>query len=212
MFAYGIPVGLQMGSEVWAFQIAMLMAGWLGEVELGAHTIVLNLASISFMLPLGVAIGAGTLVGNRIGEGDIDGARRAARLSLGVGAAIMSGSAILFTTFRVALPLLYGGDADIAALASTVLPIAGAFQLFDGTQAVGAGVLRGMGLPRPAAIFNLIGYYALALPLAWWLAIHQHMGIAGLWWGLALGLAVIAALLVFWILRTEPRAVTLDPA
>lgn len=209
-FAYGLPVGVQMGLEVWAFQAATLMAGWLGDVALGAHSAVLNLASMAFMLPLGVSIGAATLVGNRIGERDLDGARRAARLSLAVGAGIQVFAVVAFTALRNVLPAIYTNDVEIRTLAAAILPIAGAFQLFDGTQAVGCGVLRGMGIPRPAAVFNLVGYYILGLPLAWWMIERAGVGLAGIWWSLALSLAVVAALLVFWIFRSEPRVVVLD--
>lgn len=204
---YGLPVGTQYGLEMWAFQITTLVAGRLGAAHLGAHAIVLNLASLSFMVPLGLSFGAATRVGNLIGAGDIRGSHRAARVALALGAGVMSVSAIVFLVLRNNLATLYNPDPDVVRLAAGILPIAATFQLFDGIQVVGGGVLRGMGSTRPAAFFNLIGYYALALPLAWWLAFPCGMGLAGLWWGLALGLAIIATMLVTFILGRERREI-----
>ena len=92
----------------------------------------------------------------------------------------------------------------VVALAATLLPIVAAFELFDGLQVVGSGVLRGMGRTRPAALFNLVGYYALGLPLAAWLGRPERLGLVGIWWGLALGLAVVAGLSVVWVARRGP--------
>ncbi|MBA3545338.1 MAG: MATE family efflux transporter, partial [Nannocystis sp.] len=196
---FGLPVGIQLGLEMWAFQAATLFAGWLGEVELAAHTIVINLASLSFMVPLGVAMAAVTRVGNLIGSGDRQGAQRAAWVALGVGAGVMVVSAIAFVVLRNELPGHYNADAAVVAMAAALLPIAGAFQIFDGIQVVGGGILRGMGRTRPAAVFNLLAYYVIGLPVAWWLAFRTDMGVAGIWWGLTAGLMVVAALLVAWV-------------
>ena len=196
---YGLPVGVQLGLEMWAFQAATLFAGWLGEAELAAHTIAINLASLSFMVPLGVAMAAVTRVGNLLGAGDGRGAQRAAWVALAVGAGVMTVSAAVFVALRTELPALYNDDVAVLALAAGLLPIAGAFQIFDGIQVVGGGVLRGMGRTRPAALFNLVGYYVLGLPVAWWLAFRRGMGVAGIWWGLTVGLMVVAVLLIAWI-------------
>lgn len=205
---FGIPVGLQYGLEVWAFQIATLLAGILGEEPLGAHTIVLNMASLSFMVPLGISHAAAVRVGNLVGARDLAGAQRAAWMAFAMGGGVMAVSALSFLIFRWQLPLLYGPEAAVALLATGVLPIAAAFQLFDGLQAVGGGILRGMGRVRPAYVFNLFGYYALALPLAGWLAFTQKQGLAGLWWGLALGLMVIAASLIAWVAIRGPASMS----
>lgn len=196
---YGVPVGLQYGLEVWAFQAATLFAGLLNETSLGAHTLVLNMASFSFMFPLGISHAAAVRVGNLVGAKDFTGAQRAAWVSFGLGAGTMSLFALGFLLFRNQLPLLYGPAPAVAILASSVLPIAAAFQLFDGVQAVGGGILRGMGRVRPAYVFNFLGYYALGLPLAGWLAFTQRQGLSGLWWGLALGLLAIAGALFSWV-------------
>ena len=89
-------------------------------------------------------------------------------------------------------------------MTATLLPIVAAFELFDGLQVVGGGVLRGMGRPRPAALFNLVGYYALGLPLAAWLGRPERLGLAGIWWGLALGLAAVAGLSLAWVALRGP--------
>ncbi len=204
LFRLGLPVGLQLSLEVWAFQICTLMAGRLGEIPLAAHTIVLNLVSMTFMVPLGIALAAVTRVGQRIGQRNFAGAQFSAWVALGMGATVMAISALVIASTRHLLPLLYTRNAEVIALAATILPIAAAFQLFDGTQVTGGGVLRGMGSTQPAAYINLVGYYGIALPLAWWLGFHTHLGLRGVWWGLALGLSLVAITLVVWVARWGP--------
>lgn len=195
----GFGVGMQIGLEVWAFQVAMLLAGWLGEAPLAAYSVVINLASTSFMVPLGIGMAAAVRVGNLIGAGRPREAQRAAWVALGLGGAVMCASAVAFVVWREELPALFGVDPAVQALAAGTLPIAAAFQVFDGVQAVGCGVLRGMGWMRPAAVANLLGYWALALPLAYWLAFAGGQGVHGLWWGLTAGLLAVAVGLVWWI-------------
>jgi MATE family multidrug resistance protein len=185
---------------VWAFQLATLMAGKLGAVPLGAHAIVLNLASLSFMFPLGISTAASVRVGNLIGAGDEVGARRAARLSLILGAGVMSLFGAAFFLLRWQLPRLYGAESAVQALCARVLPVAAAFQMLDGTQVVASGVLRGLGRTKPAAIFNFCGYYFVALPIAYGLGLGRGWGLRGVWWGLAMGLLFVAAGLLFMVL------------
>lgn len=199
IFALGLPVGVQLGLEMWAFQLATLFAGWLGEKQLAAHVVALNLASMSFMVPLGISMAAVTRVGNLLGAGRPQAAQRAAWVALGMGAGVMCVAAVSFVLLRGWLPRVYTADLEVLAVAATLLPIAGAFQLFDGTQVVGGGILRGMGRTRPAAVFNLFGYYVLGLPVAYYLAFAVGMGVTGIWWGLTLGLMVVAGSLVLWV-------------
>jgi MATE family multidrug resistance protein len=199
VLALGLPVGFQTALEVWAFSGAALLAGRLGAVPLAAHTIVLNLAALAFMLPLGISLAAVTRVGNLIGAQRPDDAQRAAWVALALGAGVMTASAALFVALRGELPRLYTPDAAVVAACAAILPIAAAFQVFDGTQVVGCGVLRGMGRTRPAAVFNLVSYWVLGIPIGGWLGLYAGWGLAGIWWGLAIGLAAVATLLVVWI-------------
>jgi len=204
--ALGAPVAIQMGLEVGAFSTGTLLAGRLGSVDLAAHTIVLNMAALSFMLPLGISQAAVTRVGNLLGRRDGIGARRAAWISIGLGAGVMAASALVFVSLRHVLPALYTPAPDVVAVAAAILPIAAVFQVFDGVQVVGCGVLRGMGRTRPAAWFNLLGYWLIGLPFAAWFGLSMGWGLAGIWWGFALGLAVVAgALAILLFLRGPER-------
>ena len=205
---YAAPIALQMALEIGAFSGSTLLAGWLGAASLAAHHIVLTLASISFMMALGISQGAVTRVGNLIGAGNPVAAQRAAWVAMGMAAALMSVWGLVFVVFRNWLPLLWLPDDPLAAgLAASILPIAAAFQIFDGTQVAGCGVLRGMGRTRPAAVFNFIGYWVLALPIAGWLLLNTDAGLPGIWWPLALGLAVVATSLVLWIAVRGPGTI-----
>jgi MATE family multidrug resistance protein len=197
----GLPISFQISFEMAAFGFSTLMAGKLGTVATSAHLVVLNMASITFMVPLGIGLAASTRIGNLIGEGRPLAARRSARLAFATGGGVMLLAGTVFYLGRELLPNLYTKpeDLEVRALAAIILPIAAAFQVFDGLQVVGSGILRGVGKTRPAAIFNLIGFWPLALPLGWYLAFPGHMGLAGIWWGLLLGLACVASgLMIYW--------------
>src|SRR6185503_17384352 len=122
------------------------------------------MASLSFMMPLGIGLAASARVGNLIGADRARDARHAAWVALSLGAAVMGVWALVFVVFRRSIPLFYGASANVLELCAGVFPIAAAFQLFDSTQVVGAGILRGMGRTRATAVFNLLGYYAIGLP------------------------------------------------
>jgi MATE family multidrug resistance protein len=206
----GIPVGVQTSLEIWLFAIVALMMGSLGARELAGHQIALQLASLSFMLPLGIAGAAATRVGNAIGRGDMPATRRAAAVSLVFGATVMTFSALFFWQAPHFLARLFTPDQAVVAMAASLLPIAALFQIFDGIQAVGAGVLRGAADTRFPAIAALFGYWGLGLSLAYGLAFTAGMGPPGLWFGLTAGLASVAILLstrIFFRFRGEIKAV-----
>lgn len=202
----GLPVGLHFGIEIWAFQIATLMAIPFGTEAVASHAIALNLASVSFMVPLGISIAAATRVGNLIGEARTKHAQMSAMAAMGLGTLVMVGFALLFLLLPEELPALYNSEPGVIALAATILPIAAAFQLFDGLQVVASGVLRGMGRTRILPVLHFISFYALGLPVAWWLTFRVGMGIPGIWWGLCLGLGVVSLTLFVWISRRGPAS------
>lgn len=201
----GIPVGLQLSLEANAFTVAMIMIGWIGVIELAAHQVVINMASFTFMLPLGIAISASVRVGNLIGARESGRLRVACRTAFAMGGGVMAVAALIFIVFRQSLPLFYINDVAVVSLAAILLPIAGAFQIFDGLQVVGGGLMRGMGRPQAGAIVNLVGFYVIGLPLAWLLAFPLEQGIVGIWWGLAAGLGGVALMLCVWVMRTASR-------
>jgi MATE family multidrug resistance protein len=204
----GVPVGIQMWLEAFAFAFASFMVGWIGVDEVGAHQIAINLASLTFMVPLGISMGASARIGNLIGARDAAAMRRAVGVALATGAGVMTFSALSFTLLRAELPRLYTSEAALVLLAAQILPLAGAFQLSDGTQVVAAGVLRGMGRPQAAAVVNLVGYYALALPLGYVLAFPFALGLRGVWIGLTVGLVAVSAALLYWVRRTARRSLS----
>ncbi len=206
-FALGVPSGITLALELWAFQLGTILAGRIDSVALGAHAIALNLASLSFIVPLGFSIGTSTHVGQLIGAGEQERAQRAALVALKLlaGYALFAGG--LFVLAREHLPWLYSRDPAVVRAVASVLPIAGAFQLFDGLQAAGSGILRGMGKPQVTALFNLVGYFAIGIPLASYLGLHTSLGLRGIWIGYAVGLFVVATGLVGSVLRHGPRSV-----
>lgn len=206
LLALGAPVGLQMGLDYWAFGLSTLWAGWLGPVPLAAHTIAIALITLTLMVPLGISFAAVTRVGNLVGAGDPAGAQRAAWAALGLSSAAMVVAAVVLFAGRGLLPRAFTDDLAVIALAAAILPAAAAFQVADGAQVVGAAILRGMGKTVPPALINLVGYYLVALPLAYLLAFRTGAGVVGLWWGLTVGLAVVAGLLVAWIRKRGPSS------
>ncbi|MDA1264266.1 MAG: MATE family efflux transporter [Planctomycetota bacterium] len=215
---YGLPTALQMSLEVWAFGCATLMAGTLGDEAVSAHSVVLSLAAMAFMVPMGISAAACTRIGNLLGEGRPERARAASLVAFVMGAGVMSLSAVVLLATGTAIPALFFGDVaegslpEVIALAASIIPIAAAFQIFDGIQVVGCGILRGQGQTLPAAAINLIGYWVLALPIGWWMTFRLDMGLRGVWWGLALALSLVAVALVLYVRARGPGCATGAPA
>ena len=190
----GVPIGVHNSVELLVFGTVALLMGRMGIAELGGHQIAINLASLSFMVPLGISGAAATRVGNAIGRGDLPGARRAAAVCLVLGGGVMLLFAALFGAFPEPLARLYTTDAAVITMAALLLPIAAVFQVFDGLQVVGAGVLRGTADTAFPAGIALVGFWVIGLPAGWYLAFGAGRGPSGLWWGLTIGLAVVASL------------------
>jgi MATE family multidrug resistance protein len=196
MLRLGLPIGSQFVLEFGAFAFVALMMGWLGTRQMAGHQVAINLASLTFMVPLGVSDAASVLVGHAVGRGDPAGARGAARAALLCGASFMAMTGLLFLTLPVPLARLYSQDPGVIAVAVLLIRVAGVFQVFDGLQAVAGGVLRGLGQTRVAMTGNLLGYWVIGLPVSYYLCFIAGWGPVGLWWGLVLGLGLVAAFLL----------------
>jgi MATE family multidrug resistance protein len=199
MLRIGVPVGLHNCLEMGIFALAALLIGRMGVAALAGHQVTINLASLSFMVPLGIAGAAATRVGNAIGRGDAPGARRSAAACLILGAGTMLGFAALFALLPGPLTRLYTRDLQVSTVVAALLPIAAVFQVFDGLQVVSAGVLRGSADTTFPAFLAFLGYWVLGLPVGWALAYPAGLGPRGLWWGLTVGLMAVAAMLLFRI-------------
>jgi len=189
-----LPVGLHSSVEAWAFVVAGLVAGTLGAVEAAAHAGAMNVASLTFMVPLGIGAAAATRVGNLVG------ARmswsRTGWVAVGLGAGVMALSATTFATMPEAIARLYSPDVAVVAAMASLLPLAAAFQGFDGTQAVAFGVLRGVGDTRVPSAIALVAFWLVSVPLQLTLAYGYGWGLTGVWTGLVAGLSCVGVLLV----------------
>ena len=196
MVALGAPIGGQMQVEFGVFGAIALLMGRLGTVAVAAHQIAINLASFTFMVPLGVSGAGAVLVGHAVGRGDARGARRSARAALVFGVGFMALTALLFLMAPTLLASVYTADSAVVTLAATLIPVAGVFQVFDGIQVVSSGVLRGLGDTRMPLAINLLGFWLAGLPVSVYLGFRTPLGAVGLWWGLVVGLATVGLLLL----------------
>jgi len=201
----GGPIGAQQWLEVGVFATAGLLMGWLGAIALAGHQVALQLAALTFMVPLGVAQATSILVGQAVGRADPHGARRATGAGVLVGVGFMAATAVLFLSAPSLLARAFSDDPPIIASAALLLPIAGVFQVFDGVQVVAAGALRGVGDTRVPMILNLVGFWLVGLPTSLWLGFGLGMGAPGVWWGLAIGIGAVAILLSLRVRRRLGR-------
>jgi MATE family multidrug resistance protein len=196
MLRLGLPIGFQMLFEYGVFGMVGLLMGRLSTVALAGHQIAINLASLTFMVPLGVGSAAAVLVGKAVGAGDASGAQRSAWAAVVVGASFMAICGAFFIVWPRPFAWIYTEESAVIAAAVALIPLAGLFQVFDGVQAVACGILRGLGDTRAPVLINLLGYWIIGLPVSLWLGFRLNWGAAGLWWGLVLGLIVAAVILV----------------
>ncbi|WP_165251507.1 MATE family efflux transporter [Paludisphaera soli] len=200
----GLPAATHILLEVGVFALATTLAGKLDAASLAAHHIVLEMASVTFMIPLGLASAGAIRVGQAIGRGEPAAAGRAGWTALALGAAFMTTAGLTLVTFPGPLIGLFTDDPRVVATASGLVLVAAAFQLFDGLQGVATGALRGAGDTRTAMLWTLVCYWFVGLPLGWSLTFQAGRGVIGLWIGLAAGLFVAGlALLNAWRRRAD---------
>ena len=197
----GLPIGAQVGIEFGAFAAIGVLMGWLGTPAMAGHQVAINMASLTFMVPLGIAQSTAILVGRAVGRDDAPGARRAAGAGLIAGALFMTTTALVFLTAPGVLASLYTGDPTVLAVAAALLPLAGVFQVFDGIQVVATAALRGVGDTRAPMLVNILGFWLCGMPISLWLGFRMGTGPVGLWWGLVVGLAAVALFLLARVRR-----------
>jgi MATE family multidrug resistance protein len=206
MVRLGWPIGLTMALEMGVFALAAYFMGWIGAPAVAAHAVALQLAALTFMVPLGLGQAATVRVGLALGRRDEAGVARAGWTSWVIGVGFMGAMAIVMWAIPRELVTLFLKDvpanATVIALAVSFLRVAAAFQLVDGAQVIGAGMLRGLHDTRWPLLFALFGYWVVGLGIGAWLAFAQDWKGVGIWVGLASGLAAVAALmLVRWAMR-----------
>jgi len=207
LVAFGFPAAFQITLEVGVFAAASTLAGMVDPLSLGSHQIALNIAALAFMVPLGLSSAAAVRVGHALGAGDPRQAVRAGWTALAVAAVIMSAVGLIFILSPLPLLRVFTNEPPLLAMATRLLAIAAAFQLFDGAQVVATGVLRGAGDTRTPVIMNVIGHWLLGLPIGYALCFLAGWGVAGLWVGLSIGLIFVAIVLTIAWHRQAQRLV-----
>jgi MATE family multidrug resistance protein len=196
MLRLGVPAGLSLLSEVGAFTVAAILIGHLGAVPLAAHQIAITCASTTFMFPLGVAMASTVRIAQAAGAGRNNLLRPIAAGSWVMGLAVMAVFAVVFLVANRPIAAAFVPDPAVISIAASLLVVAGIFQLVDGVQVVGSGLLRGLRDTTGPMLITVAAYWGVALPLGTWLAFKGGMGPQGMWTGLALGLGIAAVLLV----------------
>jgi MATE family multidrug resistance protein len=200
LIGLGFPAASQVTLEVGVFSAATALAGKLDPVSSGSHQIALNIAALAFMVPLGLSSSGAVRVGHAIGARDLPRAVHAGWTALATGGAIMMVIGLALFLRPALLISAFTTDQRVIEIGVRLLAIAAAFQLFDGTQAVVTGVLRGIGETRMPMIINVIGHWILGLPVGYALCFWFQWGVLGLWIGLSIGLVFTAVVLtlVWW--------------
>jgi len=189
-----------------------VVIGWLGAEALAAHQVAINIASMSFMVAVGISSSASIRIGYARGLGDLGLARRIGWVAMGMTLTLMSLCALVFVVWNRELPAFYVSDPVVLRSASILLLIAAAFQLVDGLQALGVGLLRGMEDKRIPTLLVLVAYWVVALPLGTYLVLHSSYGLYGMWMALAGGLLLSAIFLILRFLHLTAGTMSKDPA
>lgn len=205
----GVPIGLHIAAEVGVFSLAALLSRRLGPESMSAHQIAISYASLSFTVAMGIGNAGSVRVGWAVGARNTPLARLSGLMAFGSGAGFMSLCALVFALFPEALAHLMGTPAEVMPMVVPVLMVCAVFQISDGIQGVGAGVLRGAGETRFTFLANAVGHYLVGLPVALLLGFGLKLGVVGIWWGLCVGLTAVALALLWRFERQS--AGTLQP-
>jgi len=201
----GAPVAMQYSFEISAFSGAAVLIGTIGAVEQAAHQIAISLAAMTYMIASGVASAATIKTGNNFGKNNFNDLRKSAIASYHVILGFMAITAIIFIAANNLLPFIITDDLAVIKIAAQLLIIAGFFQLFDGTQVVGLGVLRGIGDVNIPTFITFLAYWVIGIPIGYLLGFKLNLGVNGIWYGLTLGL-LSASILLFLRFQNKTKA------
>ena len=205
LMAIGAPMAVTLLAEGGLFVAVALMIGTLGEQVVASHQVALNVASLFFMIPLGLAMAITVRVGNAVGRGDALGVRYAGFCGIGLTLFTQTFAASIMLGCSHMIASLYTRDLGVIALASQLIVLAGLFQFSDGIQVASNGALRGLKDTRVPMAITLFAYWVIGLSVGWWLGFRQGMGARGMWYGLIAGLSVAAVLLFVRFWRSSMR-------
>lgn len=191
----GVPTGFQSFFEVGAFSFSAIMIGWFGSAQLASHQIAISMASFSFMIILGISAAGTIRVGHAYGRKDIDNVRRSGFLTVIFTSSVMACFGVLFIIFRNQLPFIFSEDPAVIQIAASLIIVAALFQISDGAQAAGLGILRGITDVRIPMFITFIAYWIIALPIGYFFGFILKMEVVGIWIGLSVGLSVAAVML-----------------
>ncbi|MDX2038809.1 MAG: MATE family efflux transporter [Isosphaeraceae bacterium] len=203
--ALGLPAAVHVLLEAGVFAAASALAGLFDAVSLAAHQVVLESASVTFMVPYGVSSVAAVRVGHAVGRGEPDRAIAAGWAALIVGEGFMATAGLAFLLIPRTILGFYTRDSATIDAGVTLFAIAACFQIFDGLQVISGGILRGSGDTHSAMYVNLLAYWVLGLPIGVVLAFAMGRGVPGLWMGLSAGLMIAGPLLLRTWLRRAAR-------
>lgn len=214
----GVPMAVTLLMEAGLFVISALLISRLGAVAIDGHQIAINVSSVTFMVPLGLALAVTVRVGHAAGRGDARAVRYAGYTGIALTLATQAVSATLMLSLPHAIAHIYSADPRVVALAAQLLVMAGLFQFSDGIQVVANGALRGLKDTRMPMLITVFAYWIVGMSLGAWLAFGAGHGVPGMWVGLIAGLTVAAVLLLArWISQTRSEdwrrlAVAPEPA
>ncbi len=194
-FMIGLPISSQLAMETSLFSLGSIMVGWIGALQLAANQIAINVASMTFMIILGISSATTIRVSHEMGRGNLPGVLRSANAARHIALLYNFVMATLMVLFRKYIPMVFTDDPELIAAASRLLILTAIFQLSDGMQAVTLGILRGMKDVKATAVIACFSYVLVALPVGYCFAFPLGMGASGVWAGYVVGLTLAALLL-----------------
>ncbi|XP_075445711.1 multidrug and toxin extrusion protein 2-like isoform X4 [Ascaphus truei] len=204
------PSMLMVCIEWWTYEIGSFMTGLISVVELGAQSVIYQVVTMAYMIPFGIGMATSVRVGNALGAGNIEQAKRSIGIAFLVTVVFITVDSILLAALKNVFSHIFTSDRDIAALVSQVIPIYIVFHLFESIACVSSGVLRGIGRQKIGAIIYTIGYYIIGLPVAAVLMFIAKVGIKGLWSGMILCGIFLSAFFIIYNLRINWKDVSLE--
>lgn len=197
----GVPSSMQYAMEAGAFSVSGIMIGWLGATAQAAHQIALNCASFTFMASMGLSLAGSIRVSNAFGQNNRPLLRAIGTSTIAGGISYGIFCALFFTLFRQWLPYIFNSNAQVVAMAASLLLFGALFQISDATQAIGVGLLRGIKDVTMPTIYVAIAYWVIGIPAGYWMAFKLNLGAAGIWLGFVVGLTISSVLLNHRFLR-----------